>query len=282
MTNNQPGTVPGNPAGGAPSHRQDAMTSAQRKLLGAVALVGIVFTIGGGCASDGPRLVPPTRLTTPYDTSRRDVVWAVAPPRNESGTSAVNPRAVGDALVSATSEVNGLTALSLNRSIRAMRALGLDEVTGPAEAQQLASVLGADAVLIASITDWDPYDPPVIGLSAALIPAPGRLEATGGASIDDTRLFQLQATEDAIRPGARDAGAAHSSTAQHISGRDHETLMAVRRYAEGRLDPDDPLGWQAYLKSMPLYTTFSAHRVVGSLLDQEWLRLARARNAANR
>ena len=55
--------------------------------------------------------------------------------------------------------------------------------------------------------------------------------------------------------------------------------MALRRYAEGRTELDDPLGWRVYLKSMPLYTAFSARETVDALLDEEWLRLARARNA---
>lgn len=255
------------------------MTSAQRMLLGA--LVPVAIALIGGCALNEPRLSPPTRLTAPYDTSRGDVIWAVVPPRDESGTTAADASAVGDALVAAATEVDGISVLPLNRTIRAMRTLGLQAVTNPSEAGQLASVLGADAVLVPTLTAWDPYDPPVIGLNAGLFPAPGRL-GERNSSIDDTRVFQLQATEGLETPDPRDALRPASATSRLHDARDHETLMALRRYAEGRTETDDPMGWRVYLKSMPLYTAFSAHQTVGSLLDEEWLRLARARNANRR
>ncbi|MEM1185860.1 MAG: hypothetical protein AAGI53_12775 [Planctomycetota bacterium] len=256
------------------------MTSAQRMLLGAVALLGMASAMHA-CSATGPRLVPPTRYTTPYDTSRGDIVWAVAPPRDESGTTASDPGAVGDALIAAASEVRGISVLPLNRSIRAMRALDLPAITNPSEAQQLASVLGADAVLVPTLTAWDPYEPPVVGLNVALFAAPGRLTGQAGM-IDDTRLFALQATESGVSPGLTGTARPFSTASKLFDARDHETVMQVKRYAEGRVETDDPLGWRVYLKSMPLYTSFSAHQTVGLLLQEEWLRLARARNEPNR
>ncbi len=252
------------------------MTSAQRMLK--VGLLIASAILGSGCASTEPRLVPPTRLTAPYDTAQGDILWAVAPPRNESGTTVPSTEAVADALASATNEVAGLTALPVNRSIRAMRALGLREITSPTEAQQLASVLGVDAVIVSTITAFDPYDPPTLGLTVALYAAPGRLD-TRGPALDDIRLFSLQATDNLSTDTLGGQDRSRSTVARHFDARDHETLMALRRYAEGRTEPNDPFGWRAYLKSMPLYTAFAAHQAVGSLLDREWLRLARARNA---
>ncbi|MEM7755568.1 MAG: hypothetical protein AAF297_08010 [Planctomycetota bacterium] len=255
------------------------MTSAQRMLLGALALSAVALATLGGCGMfSGPSLATPSRIASPYDTSQGDIVWAVAPARDESGTSVTDPEAVSDALVAAASEVRGISVLPLNRTIRAMRALGIANVSTPSEAQQLASVLGADAVLVSTLTAWDPYDPPTVGLNAALFAAPGRLRGNS-ADIDDTRLFSLQATEGNQTPGPRDASRPSSATSNLYDARDHGTLMALRRYAEGRTELNDPLGWRVYLKSMPLYTTFSARQTVDSLLDEEWLRLARARNA---
>jgi hypothetical protein len=250
------------------------MTSAQRMLfvgLWAAAAAAVVSL--GGCSS-GDKLTPPTRLTTPYDTSSGDVIWAIVPPRNESGTSLADTNALADALVAAASEVSGITALPVNRSIRAMRALGLDAVTSPSEAEQLASTLGADAVIVSTLTAWDPYDPPVLGISAALYAAPGRLDTTG-SQLGDTRLFAMQATDGVV--ATLESQNSRSTTSQHLDARDHEVLMALHRYAEGRVPPNDPLGREAYLKSMPLYTAFTAQQAVSALLDEEWLRLARAR-----
>jgi len=265
------------------------MTSAQRMLSGALprigaALLGPALAGAGGCAATEPALIAPTRLTSPYDTSNRDVIWAVVPPRNESGTTHPDPDAIGDALVAAAAEVEGITALPVNRTRRAMRALGIETVASPGEANQLASVLGADAVLVSTLTAWDPYDPPSVGLNASLFPAPGAPGGVGsrGPGVDDTRLFQLRASEGnerSIFGGGTDAVA---SVSRQFDARDHETVMALRRYAEGRTDTDDPLGWRVHVKSSSLYTAFAAHRAVGLLLDQEWLRLARSANASDR
>jgi len=55
----------------------------------------------------------------------------------------------------------------LNRTIAAMRALRMSDLKSPAEVRQLASELGVDGVIVGSITAWDPYDPPKLGIALA-------------------------------------------------------------------------------------------------------------------
>src|SRR5882724_8298688 len=58
-----------------------------------------------GCASSpDDKLMSPAAIVAPYDTSRGEVLWAVAPLRNESGTSLVNIGAISDKLVNAVEE----------------------------------------------------------------------------------------------------------------------------------------------------------------------------------
>src|SRR6185436_9665749 len=93
--------------------RQDAMSKIASKSRphiglrpwrrGAVLFAALVL---GGCAKT-ERLTAPAVTTAPYDTTKGEVLWAVVPLRNESGTSVVNIGNMSDKLVSAAEEVRG-------------------------------------------------------------------------------------------------------------------------------------------------------------------------------
>lgn len=247
------------------------MTSGQTKLL--IGLVALAAVLLGGCAGDKDRLTAPSEHIAPYDTSRGGPLWAVVPLRNESGTDAADSAAISDAVVGAVSQTRGLRALPLNRTLEAMRALGMQGIRDPTDIQKLAEAMGADGVIVGSITAYDPYEP-VLGLSLALYARPGSLAARGTETID-TRKLTYQPTDYRFFPQSNFAGAGPASAAsEHLDGKNQGVQMAVREYAAGRSDPGSALGWKRYLKSMSLFTEFAAWQTVGRLLDQEWLRLA--------
>lgn len=244
---------------------------------------GAVGTLS--CASKPDRrdtLHVPAVVVAPYDTSQREVVWAVLPPRNESGTSLVRTDLVGDELVAAVQQVRGVRCLPLNRAIEAARELGMHE--GPrdsAEATRLAEALGVDAVIASTITAYDPYDPPILGLALALYARPGAMARTPGSGLD-TRALTVAFTDFGRFDGVRFGGEPVTVVSEHLDARDHGVLTALRRYAEGRSDPNSSLRWRVYTASMELYTRFAAHHTVGRLIDEEWLRMAREANPAAR
>ncbi|MEY2794869.1 MAG: hypothetical protein RIR10_585, partial [Planctomycetota bacterium] len=86
----------------------------------------IVMSFAGvslvGCAKP---LARPIVLTAPYDTER---VWAIVPFANESGVSQVDVMAVADKFVSEVEGVEGLRCLPLNRTLAAMKSLGMTNV----------------------------------------------------------------------------------------------------------------------------------------------------------
>jgi hypothetical protein len=240
------------------------------RALGAVAAAVLLLT---GCATS-QRLTPPTVLIAPYDTTEGDVLWAVIPPRNESGTSVVDVAMVGDAIVAAVQSTRGVRCLPVNRTIEAMRALGLEGgISTPAQAEALARSLGADAVVAGSVTAYDPYQPPTLGLALALYARPGALGSRRTDMVDPYRL--TRAYTDTGFTGSNFAGSPVTVASELLDARDHQTLMLLQDYAEGRSDPTGALGWRVYLVSMDLYTKFAAHQAVRRLLDEEWLRLAR-------
>lgn len=245
------------------------MLSAPRTL--ALACIALVAVCAGACGSRRP-LHAPNVTVAPYSTLDGDVLWAVAPLRNESGTSTVDPLRVSDAIAEAASEVRGVRCLPVNRTLDAMEALGLyNGVTTPEEAKQLASALGVDGIVVGSVTAYDPYNPPKLGLALALYPV-RRHNAT---SIDPRRL--TSAPTDLYTGGSARFGAAPGATVSMIvDAREHSTLLKLEDYARGRTDAEsDPAGWRTHLLSMDLYTDYAAWEAVRVLIDAEWIRLAR-------
>lgn len=243
-------------------------------------LLVIGAAIAPGCAAKtaGRPLQPPEMVVAPYSSMEGEVLWAVAPPRNESGTSYASSEQVGDALVAAAAEVRGVRVLPLNRTLGAMRALNMTAVETPAQARQLAAALGVDAIIVGTITAWDPYNPPVIGLSLALM----GLRGPDGEERFDPRALVASPTDHDPRRGASSArvGAGLADerpmalVSEHLDARNHQVLADLRSYATGRHDPRDALTWEVHLASMELYAKFAAHTCVSRLVQQEWIRLA--------
>lgn len=240
-------------------------------------LIGVAATlILSACASRERALTSPTyALHSPYP---QRVVLAVAPLANESGTSAANELRLADRLTEQLAEVDGIGVVPLNRTLDAMQALGLPEVRSPAEAHALARALGADGVLVGSITAWDPYDPPRLGLNLALFGSGSALAAPGSPEIDPRAL--QSASSDYTLNGAPSPDRPLAYFSDHFDASNHAVLMCVRAYATGRADPDSALTWQRYIKSMELYERFVSFRAVDLLLQSEQHRVAAAESGA--
>jgi len=256
----------------------DAMTSAQLLILRCVVAAGVAGLLVG-CGTERARLSNPRVLTAPYDSEKGELLWGVAPLRNESGTTVVNAMSVTDALTHAIEQVRGIRTVPVNRTIETMRSLDMHGIATPADAKRLAQAMGVDALVVGSITAWDPYDPPVIGLSLALHADPGVLVGRRG-ELDAQRLTRLSTEYD---PAARSRYLARPVTVASdvLDARDHGVLLELREFADGRADPESALGWRVYTASMELYTQFASYHAVRTLLDQEWVRLARVSEAAN-
>lgn len=239
------------------------------------ALVTAVM-VGGpavfAACADKPDLTEPEVLVSPYSVGTARLLWAVAPLRNESGTSAADVMMVSDALVARTAEVRGVACLPLNRTIAAMRSLGMSGVNTPGEARKLAQALGCDGILVGTITAYDPYDPPTLGLTIGLYPRDGSALTSVDGALDPRRLSASPVDGRASLPPAdRPLGVA----AEHLDSKNQEVQMNLRRYAEGRHDANAPMGWKRYMASMDLYADFAAFWTLRHLLDAERLRLAR-------
>ncbi len=241
----------------------------------------VIFSIAcaAACAVNGcqPRpaelpLTPPVTLDAPYPA--REVIWAVAPLANESGTSLPDELGVTDALVNTIREVKGLSALPTNRVIQAMRTMGITGVSSPQEARALAQALGADALVVGTITAWNPYHPPQLGMTIAIFARTDKMLINELSRLDPLELRRAMSDAGITVDEFRDLPVAVAS--RHFDGANHAVLQDVRVYAQGRHDPRTSLGWEYYTQSMARYTDFVCFRIVAELLLQEQQRIARA------
>lgn len=224
------------------------------------------------CTSSGPALTSPVvSLHSPYS---RPIVVAVAPLANESGTSAADELRLADRLVETLAEIDGVGVIPLNRTLDGMQALRLPRISTPAEAHALARILGADAIIVGSITAWDPYDPPRLGLNLALFGSGAAIGASGSNEVDP-RALQSASTDYTLN-ASTSPNTPLATISSHYDASNQALQMRVRNYATGRADPHSALSWQRYIKSMELYERFVSFCAVDELLASEQRRIAEA------
>lgn len=215
-------------------------------------------------------LTPPRVIVAPYDSVHGETLWAVAPLRNESGTTLIDGFEVTDKVILAVEEVRGLRCLPLNRVLEAMRALEMQSVRTPEDARRLAASLGVDGLIVGSVTAYDPYNPPKIGMMLALFVASDSMNA--GSAVDP-RSLSVQPTDANSTASAARSRSPATVVSQTLDAANHQVLMDVKAYAQGRHDDRSALGWEVYLESMDRYSQFAAHHAVDRLVQNEWLRL---------
>lgn len=222
------------------------------RLIASLIMLGMLT----GCFEQ--RLDVPTLLRAPYDESQ---LWAVAPFFNESGTTRVETFRISDLFVEQIQQVQGLDALPLNRVIGAMRQLDLERIETPADAGTLMRTLGVDGLLVGTVTSYDPYPPPKLGLAIVLF----KSDTRGSYSDLDPRALTKAMTDSGPtgpaperKPVAQAAGVFDASN--------HQTLQWLHEYARGRTLPDSAYGENIYVVSMELFTQFVSFRLMHDLL----------------
>jgi hypothetical protein len=262
-------------ADGVHVRRQDAMTSERlhatyrpSRSHATWSTVSIVMLLIGSflTACSTP---PPSKPVSPYTDQQ---IWAVAPLQNESGTSLVDGAVIADRITYALGDVHGVTALPVNRVFAAMDSANMRTIDSPEQARVLCRTLEADAILLGSITAYDPYDPPVFGASLVLIRAEVG-DDTRAASYNPRPLMGAY-TDRMVLAWMGETGRSPTAVALHLDGAASDVRALTEEYARGRSTEPSALGWERYIKSMELFTEFACHRIVVELLDAERLRLS--------
>jgi hypothetical protein len=219
-----------------------------------------------GCAKK-PKYGTEQRLALGVD---RKLVWAVAPAINLSGQANVDPLLQADLLYQQLQQVSGMTVVPVNRVAELYASLAIDKVQSIDQASLVCDLLGVEALLVPTITIFDPYNPPKMGASVQLFIKPGAYERD--ATVDPHQLSRM------ATPGATESLEKRPDFEQAVGMFDAANGSVRERlffYAAGRNDPVGPLGNKEYLVSMDRYCGFVYHELIGQLIQSP--RLAEAK-----
>jgi len=218
-----------------------------------------------GCGSSDKDLPPPIEysLQTPYPMTR---TLAVAPLINLSGSKDFDTLVATDTLFSELQQVAGLNVLPLNKTLAAMRSLGIRVIDSPETASRIANALNADAIIIASITAYDPYNPPSIGMTIQLYevrdlaaaPEPIARRPDGSLASGEVKEEQPQTA----RGPASQVSAVFNANNQTV-------LQELREFARGRTNYDSALKEERFLRDSEAYMRFVCHAMVRRLVEVE-------------
>lgn len=189
------------------------------------------------------------------------ITLAVAPILNFSGDFNLDPVKTADLLASELSFVDGVTVLPVNRVMAVLASQGKQQIESPSHALAIAEAVGADAIVVAGITEYDAYVP-VVGVAVQIYELPKQ---------PTTGLDAVQATRQA-RPAAVSEMADAQlpiGQVQVVYNASHTYVTdAVREYAAHRSEGDQNLGWKQYLKVQTLFIRFCWHDAIGRLMAQ--------------
>jgi hypothetical protein len=187
-------------------------------------------------------------------------VIAVAPALNFSGSSAFDPVVVGDLMASELETIPGVKAIGVNRVMAVLAEQRVGRIQSPQHAVAICDRLGADAILVFAVTEYDPYTP-VVGITAQLYTRYFRAEMLSGSAGRQPGIPATAPAEDLpIRPLAE---------CQRVFNATHKRVQnAIREYADKRSEGESPYGWKKYVASQQLFLRFCCHAVARDLLTQ--------------
>jgi len=219
-----------------------------------VAVLGLLCSGGLGCSSTEDRLVvEPVTMLPPGTTV------AVAPPINASGSTAIDTLKVGDLMASELSGFDGIGVIGVNRVMAVLAEQGRDRIQSVEHALEVCHKLGADAILVFALTEYDPYTP-VVGMVAELYgERTTEPEWDPVAASRMARPFPVPPQDDSRRPW---------SQVQLTFNAEHQQVIDdVKEYARKRDGNDSPYGWKRYTASQEYYLRFCCFNVARELLQ---------------
>ena len=229
----------------------------------AAAVLGSLAGGGAGCQQD-----PPPK---PYGIERqmaypgmRAKVWAVAPAIDLSSEPSVDPLLQADDLYQQLQEVYGLTVIPVNRVAQVYSGLGIAKVQTPAQAALVCDLLGADALIVPTITAYDPYDPPKVGISLQVFHKP-----PGYSRPDNMNPRDLARMTAPLPYASLPAPGSIEQAVGMFDAANGSVRNAVHRFAVGRQDPNGPLSERTYYLEMDQYCQFAYYELIGQLLSQQ-------------
>jgi hypothetical protein len=208
-------------------------------------------------ACDRPSNRIKTHCSVPAGTT-----FAVAPVLNFSGEFDLDPVQAADLLASELTHFEGAVVLPVNRVVAALAAEGKRQVESPTHAVALAEAVGADAILIAGITEYDAYTP-VVGLILQMY-----IVSNGTAPVLDARIASREAAPATLTEMA-DFSTPVGQIQKVYNATHDDVVDAVEEYACPRSEGDSPYGWREYLKVQTKFLRFCWCDSLARLMKQQ-------------
>lgn len=227
-------------------------------LLGALVLgLGLSLAGSAGCAHKEQDVIVATALSEP-------MVFAVAPVLDFTGTFALDPLKAADLLASELTFVDGATVLPVSRIAAILTAQGKLQIESPDHAVEVARLAGADAIIVAGVTEYDPYTP-TIGVAVQLYRA-WAASAGGFDARTTSRAARAVSTEG---EGHFDGNSSLLAQTQVIYNGTHAHVTdLIKAYARHRQE-ELQMGWRQYLKVQTLFIRFCWHDALTRLLSRQ-------------
>jgi hypothetical protein len=225
-----------------------------------IQLLALVYVVLAGCAGKSPEYGRENPLYLPGSTRQ---TWAVAPVVNLSGQRGVDPVLQADLLYNQLQQVAGLTVIPVNRVIQVYHSLRIEQIQSEQQAALVCDILGCDALLVGTVSLYEPYDPPKMGASLHLFRKDPSYQRPPNIDI-----------RELVRQAVPPANAAGSPSDRHVQAvgvfdsANGSTRAEVMAYAAGRNDPKSPYREKAYLVDMDRYGGFVYHNLLEELLQK--------------
>jgi len=206
-------------------------------LLPRIFVIAAVWAAICGCASQHQFAPSPPA---------RPVVLVVAPVLNFSGAEDFDPLKVTDLLASEFVAAGDVAVIPVNRVLAELGRRGKANAETPADAVELARTFGADAAVVVAVTEYNPYDPPLIGLILQWYEVRPEQSGPGELSVDGapTPRWQVQRV---------------------FNGADEEVVKQLKEFARHRDAGRSPYGWQRWMKSQELYVRFCSAMLIRTI-----------------
>lgn len=227
------------------------------------AFVGLLLIVGSGCQKP---VVYGREQELGLDQERGEV-WAIAPALNLSGQRDVDPLLQADIAYGQLQRVRGLTVIPVNRVAEVYNSLRIEKVQSAEQAAIVCDLLGCDALVVPTVTAYDPYNPPKMGASLQVFNRPGSFSRQAAASVDVRELSRAAAPPPGESlPKQPDTFIQAVGMFDAANGTTRDAVLA---YAAGRNDPVGPMGAKEYLASMERYCGFVYYELIADVLRQK-------------
>ncbi len=231
-------------------------SSLKRREWSVIGLVAIAAMLGGCRTARWTEPVPV------FAGTYGPMTIAVAPAVNLSGSSDFDPARFADLMASELGHAAGIRVIPVSRVLGVFAAQGVDSVQSMTHALELVTLLGADAILVFSVNEYDPFEPPSIGITAQLY----GVEPRSGVGRLDPIEFTRQTTLGAKRDGLHPRGLLAET--QRVFDASHDSVVAeIREFASHRDADASPYGWRKYVVSQQAFIRFCCHATISELLQ---------------